>query len=235
MAVVKQFGMFNVNKAADHLIPAENEKWLHCCRGGEGLRRGEWGPSGCDYAWLSSLQEDMYKCPAARLHYLCELIIRPVRENIHFTLLKLIRKKNKKRFFNDFFCAWAIRVILSHQTVKEKKNLGLRDRSCWFSLFTDRNRFLTFWTFVYRGMNQQLIFTAEATGLNHVSPTVNLLCFNDNTLYHRVVLHADKVRVGWKLTALINIDANIFIGRSVEVGIIYRQSKNVHSLQNESQ
>lgn len=142
MAVVKQFGMFNVNKAADHLIPAENEKWLHCCRGGEGLRRGEWGPSGCDYAWLSSLQEDMYKCPAARLHYLCELIIRPVRENIHFTLLKLIRKKtNKKRFFNDFFCAWAIRVILSHQTVKEKKNLGLRDRSCWFSLFTDRNRF----------------------------------------------------------------------------------------------
>lgn len=153
---------------------------------------------------------------------------------LHITQINS-KKNPKKRFFNDFFCAWAIRVILSHQTVKEKKNLGLRDRSCWFSLFTDRNRFLTFWTFVYRGMNQQLIFTAEATGLNHVSPTVNLLCFNDNTLYHRVVLHADKVRVGWKLTALINIDANIFIGRSVEVGIIYRQSKNVHSLQNESQ
>lgn len=127
MAVVKQFGMFNVNKAADHLIPAENEKWLHCCRGGEGLRRGEWGPSGCDYAWLSSLQEDMYKCPAARLHYLCELIIRPVRENIHFTLLKLIRKKNKqKTLFQWFFLCLSDKSNSITSDCKRKKKSGFK-------------------------------------------------------------------------------------------------------------
>lgn len=27
--------IFNVNKAADHLIPEENEKWLNCSGGGE--------------------------------------------------------------------------------------------------------------------------------------------------------------------------------------------------------
>lgn len=53
-ALVQWARIFNVNKAANHLIPEENEKCLNCCG------RGGTGPSSCDYAWLSGVDEEMY-------------------------------------------------------------------------------------------------------------------------------------------------------------------------------
>lgn len=71
--VVQWSRIFNVNKAANHLIPEENEKWLNCCGGGK---------IGSQVVTMHDYPLWMRKYPEDRLYYLCGFIISSVMETI---------------------------------------------------------------------------------------------------------------------------------------------------------